>query len=92
LKIKLKYIGDNMVEMPIWMLGLLIFAIFILFSMLLENNRKIKNINLQTIINSQLISKSFEEIAIDMDALNDVIRKLDTEYEYKKSKLSEADR
>ena len=80
-----------MVEMPIWMLGLLIFAIFILFSMLLENNRKIKNINLQTIINSQLISKSFEEIAIDMDALNDVIRKLDTEYEYKKSKLSETD-
>ena len=77
--------------MPIWMLGLLIFAIFILFSMLLENNRKIKNINLQTIINSQLISKSFEEIAIDMDALNDVIRKLDTEYEYKKSKLSETD-
>lgn len=81
-----------MVEMPIWMLGLLIFAIFILFSMLLENNRKIKNINLQTIINSQLISKSFEEIAIDMDALNDVIRKLDIEYEYKKSKLSEANR
>jgi len=81
-----------MVEMPIWMLGLLIFAIFILFSMLLENNQKIKNINLQTIINSQLISKSFEEIAIDMDALNDTIRKLDTEYEYKKSKLSKTDR
>lgn len=80
-----------MVEMPIWMLGLLIFAIFILFSMLLENNRKIKNINLQTITNSQLISKSFEEIAIDMDALNDTIRKLDTEYEYKKSKLSKTD-
>jgi len=81
-----------MVEMPIWMLGLLIFAIFILFSMLLENSKKIKNINLQTIINSQLVSKSFEEIAIDMDALNDVIRKLDTEYEYKKSKLSETNR
>ncbi len=80
-----------MVEMPIWMLGLFIFAIFILFSMLLESNRKIKNINLQTIINSQLISKSFEEIAIDMDALNDTIRKLDTEYEYKKSKLSKTD-
>lgn len=84
---------DNyMVEMPIWMLGLFIFAIFILFSMLLENSKKIKNINLQTIINSQLVSKSFEEIAIDMDALNDVIRKLDTEYEYKKSKLSETNR
>jgi len=54
--------------------------------MLLESNRKIKNINLQTIINSQLISKSFEEIAIDMDALNDIIRKLDADYEYKNTK------
>tara|TARA_R110000782_G_scaffold173096_1_gene264663 strand:+ start:30 stop:263 length:234 start_codon:yes stop_codon:yes gene_type:complete len=77
-----------MVEMPIWMLGLFIFAIFILFSMLLESNRKIKNINLQTIINSQLVSKSFEEIAIDMDALNDIIRKLDADYEYKNTKTS----
>ena len=77
-----------MVEMPIWMLGLFIFAIFILFSMLLESNQKIKNINLQTIINSQLVSKSFEEIAIDMDALNDIIRKLDADYEYKNTKTS----
>ena len=77
-----------MVEMPIWMLGLFIFAIFILFSMLLESNRKIKNINLQTMINSQLVSKSFEEIAIDMDALNDIIRKLDADYEYKNTKTS----
>ena len=75
-----------MVEMPIWMLGLFIFAIFILFLMLLESNRKIKNINLQTMINSQLVSKSFEEIAIDMDALNDIIRKLDADYEYKNTK------
>ena len=74
--------------MPIWMLRLFIFAIFILFSMLLECNRKIKNINLQTIINSQLVSKSFEEIAIDMDALNDIIRKLDADYEYKNTKTS----
>jgi hypothetical protein len=77
-----------MVEIPIWMLGFFIFAIFILFSMLLESNQKIKNINLQTIINSQLVSKSFEEIAIDMDALNDIIRKLDADYEYKNTKTS----
>ena len=77
-----------MVEIPIWMLGLFIFAIFILFSMLLESNQKIKNINLQTMINSQLVSKSFEEIAIDMDALNDIIRKLDADYEYKNTKTS----
>ncbi len=77
-----------MTAIPIWMLALFTFAIYVLFMMLLEANRKINNINLQTIINSQLVSKSFEEIAIDMDALNDIIRKLDTEYEYKKSKLS----
>jgi|TARA_R110000824_G_scaffold233257_5_gene421497 hypothetical protein len=77
-----------MVEIPIWMLGFFIFAIFILFSMLLESNQKIKNINLQTMINSQLVSKSFEEIAIDMDALNDIIRKLDADYEYKNTKTS----
>ena len=77
-----------MVEMPIWMLGLLIFAIFILFSMLLESNQKIRNINLQTMINSQLVSKSFEEVAADMDALNDIIRKLDAYYEYKNTKTS----
>lgn len=77
-----------MVEIPIWMLGFFIFAIFILFSMLLESNQKIKNINLQTMINSQLVSKSFEEIAIDMDDLNDIIRKLDADYEYKNTKTS----
>ena len=76
-----------MVEMPIWMLGLLIFAIFILFSMLLESNQKIRNINLQNIINLQLVSKSFEEIAMDIDNINNTLLKLDAAYEYGKQKL-----
>ena len=73
--------------MPIWMLGLLIFAIFILFSMLLESNQKIRNINLQNIINLQLVSKSFEEIAMDIDNINNTLLKLDAAYEYGKQKL-----
>ena len=77
---------DNMVEIPIWMLALFTFAIYVLFMMLLDANRKINNINLQTIINSQVVSKSFEEIAIDMDGIFKTVNKLDAIYEYKKSK------
>ena len=75
-----------MVEIPIWMLALFTFAIYVLFMMLLDANRKINNINLQTIINSQVVSKSFEEIAIDMDGIFKTVNKLDAVYEYTKSK------
>ncbi len=75
-----------MVEIPIWMLALFTFAIYVLFMMLLDANRKINNINLQTVINSQVVSKSFEEIAIDMDGIYKTVNKLDAIYEYKKSK------
>lgn len=77
-----------MVEIPIWMLALFTFAIYVLFMMLLDANRKINNINLQTVINSQLVSKSFEEIAIDMDGIYKTVTKLDAEYEYTKNKIS----
>ena len=77
----------KMTAIPIWMLALFTFAIYVLFMMLLEANRKINNINLQTIINSQLVSKSFEEIAIDMDSINDTVLKLDAVYEYEKNKI-----
>jgi len=75
-----------MVEIPIWMLFLFTFSIFILFMMLIEANNKIKNVNLQTIINSQIVSKSFEEIAIDIDEIHKTVTKLDAEYEYSKNK------
>jgi hypothetical protein len=77
-----------MVEIPIWMLALFTFAIYVLFMMLLDANRKINNINLQTVINSQVVSKSFEEIAIDMDGIYKTVTKLDAEYEYTKNKIS----
>ena len=64
-----------MVEIPIWMLALFTFAIYVLFMMLLDANRKINNINLQTVINSQVVSKSFEEIAIDMDGIYKTVNK-----------------
>ena len=73
-----------MLEMPIWMLALLVFAIFILFALLLEAQNKIKNIILQSIVNANLTSQGFNDIAVDMDQINEVVRKLEAEYEFKK--------
>jgi hypothetical protein len=73
-----------MLEMPIWMLALLVFAIFILFALLLEAQHKIRNIMLQSIVNANLTSQGFNDIAVDMDQINEVVRKLEAEYEFKK--------
>ena len=73
-----------MLEMPIWMLALLVFAIFILFALLLEAQNKIRNLILQSIVNANLTSQGFNDIAVDMDQINEVVRKLEAEYEFKK--------
>ena len=70
--------------MPIWMLALLVFAIFILFALLLEAQNKIRNIILQSIVNANLTSQGFNDIAVDMDQINEIVRKLEAEYEFKK--------
>jgi len=70
--------------MPIWMLALLVFAIFILFALLLEAQNKIRNLMLQSIVNANLTSQGFNDIAVDMDQINEVVRKLEAEYEFKK--------
>ena len=70
--------------MPIWMLALLVFAIFILFALLLEAQNKIRNLMLQSIVNANLTSQSFNDIAVDMDQINEIVRKLEAEYEFKK--------
>ena len=73
-----------MVAIPTWMLALLVFAIFILFALLLEAQNKIRNIILQSIVNANLTSQGFNDIAVDMDQINEVVRKLEAEYEFKK--------
>ena len=70
--------------MPIWILALLVFSIFILFVLLLESQNRITYLFKQSIINANLTSQSFNEIAFDMDNINDTVRKLEAEYEYKK--------
>ena len=79
-----------MVEIPIWLLVCFTFAIFVLFMMHLEAQSKIHKMYLQTIINSQLLSKSFEEIAVDIDLINKTITKLEVEYDYRKAQISKA--
>ena len=77
----------KMVEIPIWLLVCFTFAIFVLFMMHLEAQSKIHKMYMQTIINSQLVSKSFQEIAVDMDQINTTLHKLDAAYEYKKTQI-----
>jgi len=79
-----------MIEIPIWMLALIVFAIVILFGLNLEANARIRVMTIDGIMNARLVSQSFEDIAKDMDNMNDIIKKLEAEYEYKKiSKVSD---
>lgn len=73
-----------MIEMPIWMLALIVFAIVILFGLNLEANARIRVTTIDNIMNARLVSQSFEDIAKDMDQINDIVRKLEAEYEFKK--------
>ena len=59
-------------------------TIFILFALLLEAQNKIRNLILQSIVNANLTSQGFNDIAVDMDQINEVVRKLEAEYEFKK--------
>ena len=79
-----------MVEMPIWVLVCFTFAIYVLFMMHLEAQSKIHKMYMQTIINSQLVSNSFQEIAVDMDLINKTVNKLEAEYDYKKAQISKS--
>jgi len=79
-----------MVEIPIWLLVCFTFAIFVLFMMHLESQSKIHKMYLQTIVNAQLVSKSFQEIAVDMDLINKIVNKLEAEYDYKKAQISKS--
>ncbi len=79
-----------MIEIPIWMLALIVFAIVILFGLNLEANARIRVMTIDGIMNARLVSQSFEDIAKDMDNMNDIVKKLEAEYEYKKiSKISD---
>jgi len=79
-----------MVEIPIWVLGCFTFAIYVLFMMHLEAQDKIRKMHLQTIVNAQLVSNSFQEIAVDIDLINNIVNKLEAEYDHKKAQISKA--
>jgi len=81
-----------MIEIPIWLLVCFTFAIYVLFMMHLEAQSKIKKLYAQTIINSQLVSNSFQEIAVDIDLINTTVNKLEAEYDYKKAQILKTSR
>ena len=75
-----------MLAIPTWMLALLVFAIFVLFAILIEVQGKLKNLMLQSIINAQATSEGFEDIAVDIDGIVRTVDRLEAINDYKESK------
>ena len=51
-----------MVAIPTWMLALLVFALFVLFAILIEVQKRLKDLIVQSVINARATSQGFEEI------------------------------
>tara|TARA_R110000851_G_scaffold306238_1_gene464471 strand:- start:783 stop:1031 length:249 start_codon:yes stop_codon:yes gene_type:complete len=77
-----------MIEIPTWLLFVLIFSIVILFVFIEDLSKKINRIKFDQIQIGVIVNKSFDDITSDMDDLNKGIDNMDLKYEQIKSKLS----
>tara|TARA_R110000787_G_scaffold213304_1_gene322857 strand:- start:738 stop:986 length:249 start_codon:yes stop_codon:yes gene_type:complete len=77
-----------MIEIPTWLLFVLIFSIVILFVFIEDLSKKINRIKFDQIQIGVIVNKSFDDITSDMDDLNKGIDNMDLKYEQIKNKLS----
>ena len=75
-----------MVAIPTWMLALLVFAIFVLFAILIEVQKRLKDLVLQSVVNARATSQGFEDIAFDIDGIVRTVDKLEAIHDYKEDK------
>jgi hypothetical protein len=75
-----------MIEVPLWIFVLICIATYINFLQLLSLASKLKKNNVQDMINGQIVSKGFDDIANDMDDLVRKVDKLEAIHEYRESK------
>lgn len=73
------------VEVPIWLFFIICLFIYINFFMILDMSKRLRSNDLQMLINSKMVSQSFEDIAKDMDLLVKTVDKLEAEHDYKKT-------
>mgnify|MGYP001381577920 FL=1 len=75
-----------MIEVPLWIFFLICLATYInLFTLISMSGRLRKN-DLQTVINSQIVSRGFEDVARDIDEISKGLDRLEAIDDYKDNK------
>ena len=77
-----------MIEIPTWLLFVLVAAIVILFVFNQELNRRILRIQFDQIQLGVILNKSFSDITSDMDNINRGLDEIDLKYEKIEKELS----
>jgi|TARA_R110000751_G_C13406768_1_gene438433 hypothetical protein len=77
-----------MIEIPTWLLFVLVFSIVILFVFNQDLDVKMNRIKFDQVQIGFIINKSFHDITSDMDNLNKGIDNMDLKYEQIKNRLS----
>tara|TARA_R110001592_G_scaffold187732_2_gene432589 strand:+ start:1055 stop:1285 length:231 start_codon:yes stop_codon:yes gene_type:complete len=75
-----------MIEVPLWIFFLICLATYINLFTLISMSGKLKKNDLQTVINSQIVSRGFEDVARDIDELSKSLDRLEAIDDYKDSK------
>ena len=77
-----------MIEIPTWLLFVLVFSIVILFIFNQELNKRINRIQFDQIQIGVIINKGFQDIMEDIDHLNKGIDQMDLKYDKITSKIN----
>jgi len=77
-----------MIEIPIWLLFVLVFSIVVLFVFYEDLSKRMNRIKFDQIQIGIVVNKSFQNISDDMDDLCKGIDNVDLKYEQIKDRLS----
>ena len=77
-----------MIEIPTWLLFVLVFSIVVLFIFNQELNKRINRIQFDQIQIGVIINKGFQDIMEDIDHLNKGIDQMDLKYDKIASKIN----
>lgn len=77
-----------MIEIPIWLLFVLVFSIVVLFFFNQHLDKRINRIQFDQIQIGMIINKGFQDITEDVDHLNKGIDQVDAKYDQILSKIN----
>lgn len=77
-----------MIEIPIWLLFVLVFSIVVLFFFNQHLDKRVNRIQFDQIQIGMIINKGFQDITEDVDHLNKGIDQVDAKYDQILSKIN----